>query len=155
MGCLLCQPAEEVIGDTTVTSYADVGDIAVFSGRIIYIRIACNGLIYIKDDSLYYRTKFGASLCCKHRYKLSDVVKVEVVKQERLLLPDQKYIILNPGLKITLRKPSTTSDTTTKTMLVAIQEAERFGMELVKASGITSSIYIDLDLHDIKTDNYF
>ncbi len=134
MGCLLCQPAEEVIGDTTVTSYADVGDIVVFSGRVTYlsIRRCFNGLLYIKDDSLYYQTKFGASLSCKHRYKLSDVVKVEVVKQARLLLPNRKYIILNPGLKITLGNPSTT-------MLVAIQEAERFGMELVRASGITSS----------------
>ncbi len=162
MGNLMCRPASHILDSPSVISCAEVGDITVISGIFTVTNSSdkrCwDGILYIKGDSLYYQTKMGSLLCCKSiqlRFKLSEIMKIQVIKGT-LELPNNT--ILNPGLKITLEKPTITTTTTSRSItshttttkttvtkryiFVDMVEADRFAMDLVYASGIASAMSI-------------
>ena len=136
MGCCFCRPETDVLYDPLVTAHATVGDIAFDK--------ACNygdptvkgieGLMYIKENVLYYEMACSGRLCClccRSAHNVADITNVEVV-EDRVETFKNKFIILRPGLKITV-KPQSGSATT---IVVAMPDAAEFGARL---SELTSS----------------
>ena len=130
MGCCLCRPVTDVEQDAAVTSYTDVGDV-VFAYGFIVRRVqgcCCNGIMYIKGDSLYYEVKIGSTLCCtcyRVRFRLSEIIIVDIINDQSLGFLGGA-IHLSPGLRITAQ-PNTT-------ILVSMPDAAVFGPQLAEAS---------------------
>ena len=147
MGCCLCRPDTDVLNDPLVTMHVTVGDIAIVSqySRSV-IKGYCSGLMYIKEDTLYYETVCGGRLCCqccRREFNISHITGVEVIENQLVRLevfgnqrpvwfPRERYndnfIILRPGLKITVK--STSGSITT--IVVAMPDAMEFANLLSK-----------------------
>lgn len=125
MGCCLCRPDTDVVQDVSVTAHTRVGDIAfVYRYGQSMIKGCCSGLMYIREDVLYYETVCSGRLCCKccrRAFNVRDIISVEVVNS-RIERFHNKFLVLNPGLKITV-KPNTT-------IIVAMPDAQEFAAQL-------------------------
>lgn len=134
MGCCLCRPDTDVLHDPTVTVHARVGDIAiVYRYGQTMIKGCCSGLMYIREDVLYYETICSGRLCCqscRRSFNVKDITTVEVINNQVVRLHD-KFLLLNPGLKITV-KPHSGTD---QTIIVAMPDAQEFAGHLSKLTG--------------------
>ena len=133
MGCCCCRPLAEVEQDPSVSFHTDVGNIAIVHGIVSKsIQGCCNGVMYVKDGVLYYETKYGSSrLCCKcarDNFPLSEIQTVELVQNQAVRYQSTKYILLSPGLKITLSGG---------VVLAAIPDAAVFSQQLLKACNLS------------------
>lgn len=137
MGCCACRPLDLVEQDPSVSFYTNVGDI-VFIRPLLTSRIVgcCDGIMYVKDGTLYYETKCSGRLCClcaRQGVKLADIRSVVLVKNDTFryqgpmrLRPyphrTTHQIRLSPGLRIT---------TSNNTMIaVATPDAAVFSQQL-------------------------
>ena len=133
MGCCLCHPSADVEQDLTTSFHTTVGDIAIVHGiTVTSIKGCCNGIMYVKGDSLYYETRCGKNylccMCCKQKnFKLSAILSVEVVQNEAVTFNSRRgeYVNLSPGLKISA-DPNTL-------ILVAVPDASSFAKQLLQA----------------------
>ena len=129
MGCCLCRPDTDVVQDPSVTAYARVGDIAfVYRYSHSMIKGCCSGLMYIREDVLYYETVCSGRLCCqccRRAFNVRNIASVEVVKN-RTETFHGKFLVLSPGLKITV-KPHSGSSTT---IIVVMPDAQEFAAQL-------------------------
>lgn len=129
MGCCLCHPLAEVVQDPDVSFHTTVGDIVVLRGIMTSsVKGCCSGIMYVKEDTLYYETQCGSSLCCKcfrQGFLLSEIQNVEVVQNQAVRYQMSKYILLSPGLKITAGQNTT--------ILVAVSDAAAFSQQLLHA----------------------
>ena len=130
MGCCFCRPDTEVLYDPSVTSHATVGDIA-FDKACTYSDPTikgCEGLMYIKENVLYYEMACSGRLCCLSRrqaFNVTDITSVEVC-EDRVETFKRQFIILRPRLKITV-KPQSGSVTM---IIVAMPDAAEFAAKL-------------------------
>ena len=131
MGCCLCRPDTDVVHDDSVSAHARVGDIAfVYRYGHSMIKGCCSGLMYIREDILYYETVCSGRLCCKccrRAFNVRDITSVEVVGN-RMEIFQNKFIVLNPGLKITVKSHSGSNTT----IIVAMPDAQEFAAQLNK-----------------------
>ena len=130
MGCCHCLPDTDVLHDPTVTAHARVGDIAfVYQVGQDMIK-GCGGLMYIKEDILYYEMECSGHLCCQScrcSFNVKDITNVEVIN-DQVVRFHNKSLFLNPGLKITV-KPDSGTD---QTIIVAMPDAQEFAGQLGK-----------------------
>ena len=91
--------------DLAVSFYTTVGNIAIARGGAVLIaNNACKGILYVKDDSLYYETKCCGKLCCRccrQSFKLSEIQNVEVLQNQAVPYDGRNRIHLSLGLRIT------------------------------------------------------
>ena len=130
MGCCLGRPSTDILHDPSVSAHARVGDIAIVGqyGQTIKIEGCCSGLMYIKEDILYYETVCSGYLCCQccgHSFNVRDITSVEVVQNHIARFGYGKHLYLNPGLKITVQSRSGAS-----TIIVAMPDAQEFAGQL-------------------------
>lgn len=125
MGCCFCHSLSKVENDPKVSDLVTVGDIGIYRGMMSVIRIqgCCNGIMYIKNDSLYYETKYGGALCCscfRQRFRLSDIKKVEPLPYGPITIAGLKITVVSPSQIVT-------------TVLVVMPDAATFSPQLGKA----------------------
>ena len=129
MGCCLCRPDTDIAHDVSVSAHARVGNIAfVYQYGHSMIKGCCSGLMYIREDVLYYETVCSGRLCCKccrRAFNGRDITSVEVVTN-RIERFQNEFIVLNPGLKITVKSQSGSSTT----IIVAMPDAQEFAAQL-------------------------
>ena len=134
MGSCMCHPLTDVEQDPTVSCHANVEDIVFFSGNFPIYQVlgCCTGIMYVKDNVLFYNMKCGTSLCCtcygRKRTNLGDIHSIEVVTNDIVRFWGHKYvheIVLAPGLKITLKNGNV--------VLVGCSDAVVFAQELQRA----------------------
>lgn len=65
--------------DPSVSSYAEVRNVVIFKCHVFRTREGgcCGGVMYIKEDSLYYKRNDIFSY--RYRFKFSDIDRVEIV----------------------------------------------------------------------------
>lgn len=87
MGSYYCRPKTQVLEDTNVAMYIDVGYSIVLGVNQIFsdfvILGSYSGLAYVKYGTLYHEGTFGSRFCCnyaKNAFQLSDVKRIEVVR---------------------------------------------------------------------------
>ena len=95
-----------------MTLYSVVGVTATtWPGGPTPVVVSLNGLIYVKDGTLYHEATFGSRLDCKcmrRSWELSEVQQIRVIEGEdaRVLnspsSSSARTINLNPGLRIEL-----------------------------------------------------
>ena len=138
MGCCLGRPDTDVVHDTSVSAHARVGDIAfVYRYGHSMIKGCCSGLMYIREDVLYYETVCSGRLCCKccrRSVSVRDITSVEVVNNQAERFQN-KFLVLNPGLKITIKPPSGSSTT----IIVAMPDAQEFAAQLNKLANVNQN----------------
>lgn len=131
MGCCLCRPDTDVLNDPLVSMHATVGFIAFVSQYShVFAGGCCSGLMYIKENTLYYETVCGGRLCCqccRHEFSISLITGVEVIENQ-LVTFHNRYIFLRPGLKITIKSTSGSI----MTIIVAMPDAMEFANQLSK-----------------------
>ena len=138
MGCCLCRPDTDIVQDPSITAHTRVGDIAfVYQYGHSMIKGCCSGLMYIREDVLYYETVCSGHLCCqccRRAFNIRDITSVEVVSNriERL---QNKFLVLNPGLKITV-KPGSGSGTI---IIVAMPDAQEFAAQLNRLANLNQN----------------
>ncbi len=116
MGCCACHSLNEVEQDPGVSLYTNVGDIVFFrpwlTSQVIGL---CDGVLYVKDGTLYYETKCCSRLCCRcarQGFSLSEIRSVVFAQSDSIRFQGprrmrhygsrQSYVIvLSPGVKIT------------------------------------------------------
>ena len=139
MGCCLCRADTDVVHDASVSAHARVGDIAfVYRYGHSMIKGCCTGLMYIREDVLYYETVCSGRLCCKccrRAFNVSNIARVEVISNRAEMFQNQ-FIVLNPGLKIAV-KPSGSSSGTI--IIVAMPDAQEFAAQLNRIANLNQS----------------
>ena len=110
MGCFLCRPLDEVEQDPDISFYTTVGDVALFprssSYTVPHYLGRHDGIMYVKDETLYYENKCGGRLCCvcaRQSFKLSTINCVKYRENDKVGAHGRGYSIdisLSPGLKI-------------------------------------------------------
>ncbi len=137
MGCLLCHSLSAVESDQALISSA-VKEMVLLKGT--YSSTYNDGLMYIKQDGAYYlnyeRGRGGCLCCscCRNRYILNRISRVELIEDEVMRYTTKNSIDLSPGVRIIVA--SSSGDTTT--LLVAMEDAAEFASKLRSACGLTS-----------------
>ena len=111
MGCCMCRLLEEVEQDPSVSFYTTVGDVGLFrsaeSSLIPAQRLGRHdGIMYVKDDTLFYESKLCGRLCWKcarQSFKLSMINSVKYREEDKVSAYGRGYrveTVLSPGLRI-------------------------------------------------------
>ncbi len=104
MGCCLCHSLAEVEQDPGISVQAAVGDIIIVRERAVTSTQGdIQGIMYVKDDFLYYETRCGSNLCCKccrQSFKLSAIQSVEVAQNQVIPFQSNNYVIRSPVLTV-------------------------------------------------------
>jgi hypothetical protein len=93
--------------------------------------------MYIREDVLYYETVCSGRLCCKcckRSFNVRDIASVEVVSNRAEMFQNH-FLVLNPGLKITVNPHSGSSTT----IIVAMPDAQEFAAQLNRFANLNKN----------------
>lgn len=116
MGCGYCRPTTAVTEDRDVMMYAPVGTCVMIHPEGDYTMLSgfFDGLLYVRDGTLYYATVAGKIFWCEcvgSDWAVSDVKRVEVVSGNITIRAGPRghprHLAMNPGLKIRFRDHNT------------------------------------------------
>ena len=125
MGCCIFRPITIVTEDPDVVMCTNVGG-TVISSTYYRLEINSDGLLYVKDNKLYYESVRFCWLNCKW---LRRVWHVSEVKRVEVITPDSGRE-MNYGLKIVMQNES--RQTTTLEASAAMNEAVNFRTQLIQ-----------------------
>lgn len=129
--------------DPTVTVHATVGDIFFDHQHYQSYNVGgcARGLMYVKEDRFFYESMCCNKLCCKSCQCCSccgmscdttDIISVEVIENQSFQIPGDhgrvRNIHLKPGLRITIKQPSSAG----VTILVQMLDAHGFAAQLTR-----------------------
>ena len=146
MGSCICRPLFDITNDPSVLVHASVAGTAMvhtihdnnFSHDYHILLGNLNGLMYVKNDQLYYEDTCGDCLCCKmsrRSWKLSKLKEVTIITGESVTVERGDSIgrpkanawsfelPLNPGVRITIEPPGIT-------LVAAMHDARDFCLHL-------------------------
>ena len=124
-----------MLNDPSVTLGARVGSVAFVDRYSTYKNTGVGGLMYIKDDMLYYELDCIGRLCClsyRKAYKVADITRVEVIENQ-VVRVRLNFLLLNPGLKITVKSQSGS----VSTIIVVMPDAAEFAAKLSQMTSLT------------------
>jgi hypothetical protein len=143
----MCHPLAEMEEDPGVIYHTYVEDFVVLRDDLpTYKALGCySGVMYIKNNHVYYNMKCGTTLCCifyRRRFKLRDIHTVEVVENETVQIFGYRYyheVVFSSGLKITLGD-------TTVVVSVPAEDAIEFARELRQACNLQTVAEEDVEI---------
>ena len=145
MGGCLCHPVASVSHDPMITLRAVVGDVFFDYGAYQSYSVGGynTGVMYVKEDRLEYECICCGRLCCVccrccgaccgKSFDLDAIASVEVLDNQWFSIRDRlSGINLNPGLRMTVKRPSGTQ----VTVIVQMQDAHEFAAQLNSRLGL-------------------
>lgn len=137
-GCCCCSTPNphQKLEDLNVSACTVVKDIAIDYGRYQKSIVGCcQGLMYIRDERLYYKCHCCWK-CCSSSYDLKDITKIEVFDNDVFTINDGSRLRLNPGLRIVVDRPQSRHSIV---ILVQMADAHSFSGMLKSKLPITTN----------------
>lgn len=131
MGCGYCRPTTAVTEDPNSSIYASMGTCVMIHPEGDYTMLSgfFDGLLYVRDGTLYYATVAGKIFWCEcvgSDWEVSDIKRVEVVTGNVTIRggprSHPRHLTMNPGLKIRFRDHNT--------LMMAMPDAVSFCAQL-------------------------
>ena len=115
--CCAAYQVPQVLEDPSITVKARVGHIGIGTARVARLKIQVDweGVMFVDGDNLRYTA--GKLRCCEYSTKVQNITNVEVVDNGYVVVGGG-YVVLSPGLKISLNNGSL--------IAVAVPEAHGF-----------------------------
>ena len=121
--CCASFQVAQVLEDPSIIYKARVGHIGIGTTRVAILKIQVNweGVMFVDGDTLRYTA--GKMGCCEYSTKVENIASIEVIDNGHVMVRGD-YVILNPGLKISLKNG--------RMIAVAVPEAHAFADMLSK-----------------------